>query len=174
MLYPVAQLGKHLRRNIRGVLCAKIDPDPLGTNQLDRLFNFFQKNLGNVTKQQVCLVKEKDHLGFIQITFFRQRFKQLRNKPKQEGRIHLWLRNQRSGVQNMQHSLSTIHRFCQKIMDVQRRFAKKSVRPLRFQGRHLSDDHPDGLRRIGSVLLTERLFFFDHIVQKRLQVFGVC
>ena len=67
----------------------KPDPDTLGADQADNLFNFIQQHLRRVVKQQVRFVKEEHQFGFFQIACFRQLFVQFREHPQQAGGVKL-------------------------------------------------------------------------------------
>ncbi len=76
VLYFVAKLCQHAVGNVPGTLGDEIDPHTLGTDQLHHLLNFGQQGFGGAVKQQMRLVKEKHHLGGIQISGLRQDLKQ--------------------------------------------------------------------------------------------------
>ena len=87
MLYLVAQLCQYAVRNIFRALGAEVDAHAFGADQFHHLLDLIQQRFGRSVEQQVRFVKEEDHLGFRQVSHFRQGFKQLRHHPQQESGI---------------------------------------------------------------------------------------
>ena len=67
MLNPVAELSQHIIGNICGALGNEIYANTFGPNETGNLFNFIHQRFWRVLKQEMRLVKEKDHLGFFWI-----------------------------------------------------------------------------------------------------------
>ena len=63
MLYPIAELRKHLVRYVERVLRHEIDPDSLRADQTHHLLDLIQKSLRGIGEQKMRLVEEEAQLG---------------------------------------------------------------------------------------------------------------
>ena len=90
----------------------------------------------------MCFVKEKDHLGFIQIACFRHHFVELGKHPQQEGGVEQRALEQFGSVQQIDNTAAV---FCRSkpVLDIQCRFAEENIRTLILQTQQSSLDSTD-------------------------------
>ena len=72
-----AELCENPFGNVRRILRTEEYSHPLRANKLDDCFELFEKFLGNVAKQEVCLVDEEDKFWFFEISYLREFLKHL-------------------------------------------------------------------------------------------------
>ena len=74
-------------REHRRVLGDEVDANALGTDQAHHLFHLFDKRLGSIGEEQVCLVEEEDQFRLFRIADFRQLLEEFRQHPEQIHRV---------------------------------------------------------------------------------------
>ena len=90
----------------------------------------------------MCFVKEKDHLGFIQIACFRHHFVELGKHPQQEGGVEQRALEQFGSVQQVDNAAAV---FCRSkpVLDIECRFTEEDIRALVLQTQQSSLDSTD-------------------------------
>ena len=151
MLYPVAELGQHLVRNVDRILGDEIDPDALGADQAHHLLDLLHQRLGRVIEQEVGFVEKEHQLRLRRVADLGQMFEQLRQHPQQERRIEFRALHQPVGNQDVDHPTPVPIR-PHEIVQRQRGLAEKLVAALVFQHQKLALDGSDRLFRNVTVL----------------------
>ena len=133
MLNAITELPQHRIRNIQRILGYEINTHTFGTNQANHQLDFLNQGLGRISKQQVRLIEEKHHFGFLDIAYFGKILKQFRQQPQQEGGIQLRRIHQLVGRQNIDDA-APIGIGLHQVIHVQHGLTEKLVSPLPLQG----------------------------------------
>ena len=171
MLNLIAQLCQNIVRDVSGVLGDEVDAHALGADELDNLLYLLQQMLGNPLEQQMRFVKEEDHPGLLGITDLRQRLKQLREHPQQEGGVQGGIIHQAPAVQNIDGTLSAVGG--KPVGNPQGGLTEELLAAPALQRYDAPEDGIDA--GLGNVAVLGRIsgIVLCHILKHRLEILGV-
>ena len=119
----------------------------------------------------MCLVKEEDQLGLLQIAHLGQRAVKLTQQPEQESRVQLGLQHEFVGSEHTQHTLAVTGG--KQVLDIKRGNAKKLVSTLVLKLQDSTLDCTDASRGHVAILGGVLLGMLGQPVQCRTQVLDV-
>jgi hypothetical protein len=172
VLDPVPELTEHHVRDVERVLADEVDADPLRPDQTDDLLNFFLQRHRRIAKEQVRLVEKEDQLRLLDIPYLRQRLKQLRQQPEQEGRVDDRRPHQPIRRQDVDRP-ATVLIDPDEVGQNQSRFAKEEVPARLFECQQTPLDRADTRRRDVAVRGRDRLPVVTDVLEQRPQILQI-
>ena len=171
MLHAVAELAKHLVRDVERVLRDEVDADALRADQAHHLLDLLEQGRRRLVEQEMRLVEEEDELGFVHVADFRQLLEEFGEQPEQEGRIEARRAHQLVGGEDVDDALAVVG--LHQVVDVEHRLTEEDVAALLFQRQQAALDGADRRRRDVAVLGGEGLGVLANVLHHRAQILEV-
>ena len=146
MLHAVSQLAEDPVRDVLRILGHEENPDALGSDQADDLFDLLEQCGRSIGEQQMRFVEEENELRHRQVTRFGQVLEQFRQHPEQQRGVGLRRLEQPFRRQDVDHA--TARRVgLEKVREVERGFAEELRPALPFQRQQPALNRTDARRR---------------------------